>query len=336
MGNDFDLVIIGAGPTGLFGAFYAGFRRLKTLVIDSLEEPGGQITALYPEKYIYDVAGFPKILGKDLVKNLVEQVKPFSDIVSFSFGETVVDLKVNGERDITLKTDKGREIKTKAVVICAGIGALEPKKFGKPHIDSWEGKGLSFVVKRVKDYEGKKVLIVGGGDSAVDWALNLRGVASKITLIHRRDKFRAFPASVEEMMKSPEIEVKLFWEIKEIRGDNWVKEVVIFNNRTGEEQVLEVDAVLAFLGFSRNIGPIKNWGLEIENNAIRAVSTKMETNLPGVYVAGDIATYPGKVKLIATGFGEVATAVNNAAAFIYPSLSVFPGHSSEKGVGTGK
>ena len=318
----FDLTIIGAGPTGLFAAYYAGFRGLRTKLIDSQPDLGGQVTALYPDKFIYDVAGFPKILGKELVRNLVDQAMQYHPAVHLDENVQAMNRQ---DGAITLRTDAG-EHRTKVVLISAGIGAFTPKTYKRPELDQWIGKGLAFAVRSKEDYRGKRLLVVGGGDSALDWALGLVDYAKSITLIHRRDGFRAHEDSVKKLFASP-INVKLFYELRALRGDDRVREAVIYNNKTQQEEIVEIDAVLAFLGLVSNLGPIREWGLAIQDDSI-VVSTKMETNLPGIYAAGDIAIYPGKLKLIATGFGEAATAVNNAMTFINPNASAFPGHSS--------
>jgi len=319
----YDVTIIGAGPTGLFAAYYAGFRGFRTKLIDSQPDLGGQITALYPDKYIYDVAGFPKILGKDLVANLVEQAMQYEPTVCLN--EEVRTLQHGPDGIIELGTPLGRH-RSRVVIITAGIGAFTPKTYRRPELDRYEGRGLYFAVRRKEEFRDKTLLVVGGGDSALDWALNLLPYARSITLIHRRDGFRAHADSVRKLFASP-ITVKVFYELWALRGDPNVEEAVIVNNRTGQEEVLRVDAVLAFLGLVSNLGPIAQWGLQLEGDAI-VVNTKMETNLPGVYAAGDVVTFPGKLKLIATGFGEAATAVNNAATYLDPQASAFPGHSS--------
>jgi thioredoxin reductase len=325
MSELFDLTIIGAGPTGLYAAYYAGFRSFKVKLIDSLEDLGGQITALYPEKLIFDVAGFPKVYGKDLVKNLVEQAQQYSPTICL--GENVHELKPGPNKSYELVTQKGSHF-SKAVLITIGIGAFNPKRIPIIGTEKWEGKGLAYFVPDISRYDKKNVLIVGGGDSAVDWALNLVSRAASVTLVHRRDGFRAHEESVNQLKQS-KVTLKLFYEVKEIRGQNHVDSVVIFNNKTKAEEILHVDEILACLGFEATVGPIAHWGLKMDRNDI-VVSTKMETNLPGIYAAGDVAFYPGKLKLIATGFGEAATAVNNAAAYLKPGSSVFPGHSSNQ------
>lgn len=323
----FDITIIGGGPVGLYGAYYAGFRTLRTKIVESLDALGGQITALYPEKPIYDVAGFPRIIGRALVDNLVEQASQYHPTVCT--GETVDKLERAGDGTLRLTTNRGTHA-SKVLVVTAGIGAFHPKTFKKPEIDSFEGRGLHYFVKSFQDFAGKRVLIAGGGDSAVDWANNLVGVARSVTLIHRRDQFRAAEDSVQKMLHSP-VNVKVFYELRRLEGTDRLERAVIFQNKTNTEETIDVDAVIASLGFLSTLGPIADWGLELEHDSIR-VNSRMETNLAGVYGAGDIVVYPGKVKLIATGFGEAATAVNNAAQFINPKASVFPGHSSSQDV----
>ena len=321
--NLYDITTVGAGPTGLFAAYYAGFRGLKTKLLDSQPDLGGQITALYPDKLIYDVAGFPKILGKDLVTNLVEQAGQYHPTICLN--EQVRTLQRLDDQVLRVSTDLG-EHHTKVIIVTAGIGSFTPKTFKRPELDQWIGRGLYFAVRSKEDFRGKRLLVIGGGDSALDWALGLVDYAKEITLIHRRDGFRAHEDSVKKLYSSP-IKVKVFYELKAIQGDGEVRAAMVFNNKTRAEETLPVDAVLAFLGLLSNLGPIREWGMAIEDDAI-VVNTKMETTLPGVYGAGDIVTFPGKLKLIATGFGEAATAVNNAATYINPKASAFPGHSS--------
>jgi thioredoxin reductase (NADPH) len=320
----FDITIVGAGPTGLFASYYAGFRGLRTKLIDSQPDLGGQITALYPDKLIYDVGGFPHILGKDLVNNLVEQADQYHPTICLN--EQVHTLHRLDDGRLEVGTDLDTHL-TKVVIITAGIGSFTPKTFKRPELDQWIGRGLYFAVRSKEDFRGKRLLVIGGGDSALDWALGLIGYAKEITLIHRRDGFRAHEDSVKKLYSSP-ITVRVFYELKALRGDTQqVREAIVFNNKTRAEEPLQVDAVLAFLGLVSNLGPIREWGMAIEDDAI-VVNTKMETTLPGIYGAGDIVTFPGKLKLIATGFGDAATAVNNAVTYINPKASAFPGHSS--------
>jgi thioredoxin reductase (NADPH) len=323
----YDVTILGGGPVGLYAAYYAGFRTLRTKIVESLGALGGQITALYPEKWIYDVAGFPKILGRDLVDNLAEQATQYKPTVCL--GETVGTLTAQADGTLELTSERATH-RTRTLLITAGIGAFHPKTFKNPLIDGFEGRGLYYFIRSFQDFKDRRVLIVGGGDSAVDWALGLVGIARAVTLIHRRDQFRAFEDSVAKLRSSP-VQVKTFYELRRLEGAQQVERAVIYQNKTNADEVLEVDAVIASLGFLSTLGPIQEWGLDLEHDSVR-VNTRMETNLRGVYAAGDIVTYPGKVKLIATGFGEAATAINNAAAYLNPKASVFPGHSSSQDV----
>ncbi|HZP82776.1 MAG TPA: NAD(P)/FAD-dependent oxidoreductase [Chthonomonadaceae bacterium] len=320
----YDVTIIGGGPVGLFGAFYAGMRQMKTKIIDSLPELGGQLTALYPEKYIYDMPGFPKILARDLAAEMAVQGTRFGPTVCLA--EKVLGLKQEPDETYTLTSDKALH-RTKTVIIAIGAGAFSPKKLGTPGVDAFEGKGVSYFVRDKSQFEGKRLLIVGGGDSALDWCMNLEPLAQQITLIHRRDGFRAHEESVDWLLNRSRVDVRLWHELRRVEGNAHLERAVIFHNKTEEETCLDVDAVLLNLGFSADIGPVKEWGLELEGNGIR-VNQHMETNLPGVYAAGDIAEFDGKIDLIATGVGEICIAVNYAKSRIDPKAKVFPGHSS--------
>ncbi len=323
----YDLTIVGAGPTGLFAAFYAGLRQMKTKVIDALDEPGGQLAVLYPEKYIFDVPGYTKVLAKDLVKNLVEQAFQFRPTVVL--GERVTGLR-RSDSVLELSTDRGTTHYSKAVLVAAGVGAFSPNRLEAQGASDYEGKGVYYSVKDKSAFAGKNLLIVGGGDSAVDWALTMKDTAKKITLVHRRDVFRAHELSVRELMNS-NVDIKLFYEVRKVIGDGTkLTQAVIFDNRSQAETTVDADAILVNIGFRADLGPIKDWGLEIEGREIRT-NGKMETNMPGVYVAGDIAGPIDGVKLnlIATGYAQAALAVNVAKAFVDPNSKIFPGHSSE-------
>jgi thioredoxin reductase (NADPH) len=318
-----DLLIIGAGPTGLYAAYYAGFRGMSVAILDSLPEPGGQVAALYPEKLIYDVAGFPAIKGQALIDNCVEQAAPFDPL--YLLGHRAEDLEhVNDHVRIT--SHKGIAIDAKAVIITGGIGTFTPRPL--PDSEDWEGRGLMYFVPRLDALEGLDVLIVGGGDSAFDWAQSLEPIARSITLIHRRDRFRAHEHSVEVVQRSS-VDVLTHWEVASIRGNDRVSEVTIFNNQTDERRTLPVQAVVAALGFKADLGPLKRWGLEQQARKV-VVDTTMATSLHRVFAAGDITAYEGKVDLISVGFGEAAIAVNNAAPIVNPSARLFPGHSSNQ------
>lgn len=322
-----DVLIVGGGPAGLFAAFYAGLRGLSVKIIEALEELGGQLAVLYPEKYIFDVAGFPKILARDLALNLVEQASQYSPEIVL--GERVTHLEKLEERLFRLTTDKGATHTGKVVIITAGVGAFSPNKVNNPSVDKFEGRGVYYFVKEKSAFKDKRLMIVGGGDSALDWVFNLKETARSVMLVHRRDVFRAHEDSVKKLFASG-IPVKLFYEIRELRGNAHVESAVIFNNKTGEEEEYPVDAVLLNLGFRADVGPIKNWGLEMDGRYIK-VNGRMETSVPGVYAAGDIASdvHSVNLNLIVVAFGQSAIAVNCAANYINPKASVFPGHSSE-------
>lgn len=320
--HEVDLSIIGAGPSGLYAAYYAGFRGLTTALVDSLPEPGGQVAALYPEKAIFDVAGFPNVRGQDLIENLVEQAAPYDPI--YLLNHRAEDLEPQDDGTFAITTHRGAQVRTKAVLITGGIGTFTPRPL--PDGEEFEGRGLVYFVRELEVMRDHDVLIVGGGDSAVDWALNLEGIARSITLIHRRDRFRAHEDSVEKLYASS-VRVLTFHEVARIEGADGVERVTVFNNQNDEREVLDVTRVVAALGFNADLGPLKSWDIEIDKRYI-PVDTRMTTSLPGVFAAGDITDYPGKVRLISVGFGEAATAVNNAAVYIDPAAKVFPGHSS--------
>ncbi|HEY9868597.1 MAG TPA: NAD(P)/FAD-dependent oxidoreductase [Candidatus Obscuribacterales bacterium] len=320
----YDITIIGGGPTGLFGCFYAGLRGMKTKVIDVLTELGGQLTALYPEKYVYDVAGHPKILAKDLAKNLTVQAQLFKPTICL--GEKVISLNRLEDDLLELSTDKGAVHHTKTVLLALGAGACVPKKLDIDYNQKFDGECLFYSVKNKEKFRDRRVLIVGGGDSAVDWANEFSHLSTKVTLIHRRDQFRAVQTSVDEMYRNG-VDVKTFYELKQILGNDKINAAVIFDNRTGKEETIELDSILICLGFVINLDFLKSWGLTMQANAI-TVNEKMETNLAGIYAAGDIATHTAKLKLIATGAAEAATAVNFAVTYINPTAKAFPGHSS--------
>jgi thioredoxin reductase (NADPH) len=320
----FDLTIVGAGPVGLFGAFYAGLRGMRTKLIDSLAELGGQLSALYPDKYIYDVAGFPKVKSRDLVASLAEQAAQFHPAICLE--QKVLELR-GSPGDFVLLTEGGIEHRTKTVLVTAGIGAFAPRRLEDATLQRFEGRGLHYVLTSLEPFRGRRVLLLGGGDSAVDWALHLEPIAKALTLIHRRDRFRAHEDSVKKLHES-RCRVVPFHELKTLEGGEHVQRAVIFDNRSKEETTLEVDDVVVNFGFVTNLGPIRTWGFEVRGNVI-PVSQKMETTLPGVFAAGDIVTYAGKLRLIATGFGEVTMAVCGAKLIVDPAARYFPGHSSE-------
>ena len=322
----FDVTILGAGPAGMYAAYYAGFRKLKTKIIDSLPEVGGQITALYPEKAIFDVAGFPEISGKDLVQNLNQQMMQYYPTVVLA--QQALDLIRQPSGEWLIRTQVEEHL-TKTVIIASGLGVMNPRKLETAQCAQFEGKGLAYVMDQPQQYLNKNVVIVGGGDSAVDWANHLAKIANQVYVVHRRDAFRAHEESVEKMRAH--VNVKAPAQIKEIIGNSagHVAQVVLTPGPAGPEETIQADAVLAFLGFVTSAGPMANWGLDLEKEEVK-INQRTETNLPGVYGIGDCTTYPGKVKLISVGFAESATAVNHVAVYIDPKKRVFPGHSSSQ------
>jgi thioredoxin reductase (NADPH) len=317
-----DLLIIGAGPTGLYAAYYAGFRGLRVAVVDSLPELGGQITAMYPEKQILDVAGFPSIKGRDLVEGLVAQAGTAEP--EYLRDRTATTLHHTGD-GVVVGLDDGTEVSAGAVLITAGIGKFSPRPL--PAGEGWQGRGLEFFVPSFVPYAGKDVVIVGGGDSAFDWALHLEPVARSVTLVHRRDAFRAHQRTVEAVRALP-VEMLTRAEVTALSGDPVLESVKI--DVDGEVVTRPCQALVAALGFVADLGPLQQWGIEVRKRHV-VVGPSMRTSLERVFAAGDVTEYPGKVRLIAVGFGEAATAVNNAAVAIDPSAHVFPGHSSELG-----
>jgi len=320
----YDITFIGGGPVGLFGAFYAGLRGMRTKIIDSLPQLGGQLVALYPEKYIYDMPGFPEVLAKDLAEQLIRQAMRFQPTVCLE--ERAEQLTREGDHWVII-TNKGVQHYTRTLVICAGAGAFTPRRLNAEGVDTFEGKGVYYGVREKAQFADKRLLIVGGGDSAVDWALNLYPIARETTLIHRRHEFRAHEQSVRQLFESP-VRVLTPYELRRVQGNSTVQSATIFHNKTQEEMELPVDAIILNLGFVASLGPIKQWGLELEGNAIK-VDHLMRTNLPGIYAAGDGCTYEGKLKLLATGVGEVCIAVNHAKHMLDPTAKMFPGHSSD-------
>lgn len=319
------MLIIGAGPAGLYAAYYAGFRGWSVVVMDALPEPGGQITAMYPEKEIFDVAGYPAIKGRVLVESLVKAADTFCP--TYVLGEQAVTLDRADDGRAIVSGSEGSSITAKAVIITGGIGSFTPRALPADH--GFQGKGLVYFVPHLADHADKDIVIVGGGDSAFDWAYALQPIARSVSLVHRREQFRAHSAMVDTVRQ---LGVTLYTssEVSEIRGDEWVREVVVTHRETGQATVLPAQTIVASLGFVANIGPIASWGLELDKRHL-VVDTAMRTNLPGIFGAGDIVSYEGKVPLISVGFGEAALAVNNAAPIIEPGMGIFPGHSSGGG-----
>ena len=330
-----DITIIGGGPTGLFAAFYAGMRGASARIVDSLPELGGQLMALYPEKYIYDVGGFPRVLAKDLALELIAQAMQFEPDIVLDEEVTRVHRRDDGVFELECR---GGSYLTRAVVIAGGKGAFEPRRLEVPGYDDFLGKGVHYAVKDPEAFRAKRVVVVGGGDSALDWALALRETTERLVLVHRSDRFRAHETSTQKLSEAEsqgELEVRVFHEVSSIEGNGRVEQVTLVDNRTDDRVTMEADAVLTFLGFKPDLGPMKEWGLDIQRNRIM-VSPLMATNRPGIFGAGDIVDYEGKLDLIATGFSEAAIAVNNAVHAIDPEARVNPGHSTNMKVFKGR
>ncbi|KIL43674.1 NAD(P)/FAD-dependent oxidoreductase [Jeotgalibacillus campisalis] len=320
----YDITVIGGGPVGLFTAFYGGMRQASVKIIESLPQLGGQLSTLYPDKYIYDVAGFPKVRAQELVDNLEEQMSRFETTVCLN--QEVVNVEKLEDGTFTLTTN-GEIHHTRTIIITAGNGAFQPRKLDLDGLTDFENNNLHYFVPNLDEFKGRNVVLCGGGDSAVDWALMLEPIAASVTLVHRRDKFRAHEHSVEQLMNSGVNIMTPYTPIGFETLEDQIKSLTLQKGREEETVTIDLDDLLVNYGFISSLGPIKNWSLDIEKNSI-VVNSRMETNVPGIYAAGDICTYDGKVKLIASGFGEAPTAVNNAKASIDPKARVQPMHST--------
>jgi thioredoxin reductase (NADPH) len=317
-----DITILGAGPAGLAAAYYAGHRDASVRIIESLEQLGGQVAAVYPEKHVYDVAGHPKILGTKLVELCAEQGLQYEPEIHLGEEvQTLERLSQDGEELLAIGTDTGGPYLTRALIITAGHGAFEPRKLGVEGIDEWEGRGVHYFVREKDVFRDRRCVIVGGGDSALDWTLGLQDtVKPPIALVHRRDRFRALESSVNEakaLETSGRVRILTPCEVREVHGDGSIEAVSIENTATGEVESVPCEALITLLGFHSHLGAIADWGLELEGKRqIRIDPTTCETSLPGVYAAGDVAGYEGKITLITIGMGEAAIAANNAVARI--------------------
>lgn len=320
----YDITIIGAGPTGLFTAFYGGMRQASVKIIESLPHTGGQLTALYPEKYIYDVAGFPKVRAQKLVDNLNEQLTLFDPTIVLN--QSIEHVERLPDQTFKLISHDNHVHYSRTIIITAGNGAFEPRKLNIAGSEKFENVNLHYFVRDMQQFADQHVLILGGGDSAVDWSLMLEPIAKKVSLVHRRDQFRAHEHSIEQLKQSS-IDILTPFVPTHIEGKNKIEKVYLKEVRGDEEKELNVDSVICNYGFISRLGPIKDWGIEIDRNSI-VVNSKMETNIPGIYAAGDVNTYPGKVKLIATGFGDGPTAINNAMQYMDPTARRQPKHST--------
>ena len=316
-----DVAIVGAGPAGLFAVFELGLLDIKCHLIDILSKPGGQCSELYPEKPIYDIPGFPEVSAQGLVDNLLKQIQPFHPV--FHMGEMVERVETLGDAEhpkFRVTTDAGTEITARCVLVAAGGGSFMPKKPPIPEIETYEGKSVFYAVRKVEQFRGRRVAIVGGGDSALDWVLNLQPVAKRITLIHRRDAFRAAPHSVNamrELVASGQMDFVL-GQVSALKGEGAQLQAMIVRKETGEMVDVGIDDMLPFFGLTMKLGPIAGWGLNLHENLIPADTEKFETSTPGVFAIGDIITYPGKLKLILSGFHEGALAAQKIHRYVYP------------------
>lgn len=330
-----DILIIGAGPTGLFAVFEAGLLKLKCHLIDALPQPGGQCSEIYPKKPIYDIPGFPEVLAGELVDNLMEQIKPFQP--GFTLGERADTLEKLDDGTFIVTTNKGTKHHAPIVAIAGGLGSFEPRKPQLDNLSKFEDKGVSYIIRDPEKYRDKKVLIAGGGDSALDWSIFLADVASEVTLVHRRNEFRGALDSVEKVQELKNLgKINLITpaEVTALAGDDFLKAVTVHKSGENEEKVrIEVDDFIPLFGLSPKLGPIGDWGLEIEKNAIKVDNTlDYQTNIPGVYAIGDVNTYPGKLKLILCGFHEATLMCQSAFQRIYPDKKYVMKYTTVGGV----
>lgn len=331
-----DIAIVGAGPVALFAIFEAGLLKMRCHLIDYLPQVGGQLSEIYPKKPIYDIPGFPSVLAQELIDNLVKQAEPFNP--TYTLGERIEGLEKRGECDFVLTTNMGTQIQAKVVVIAGGLGCFEPRKPEVAGLDKYEnGKGVSYMVLDPEKYRGKKAMLAGGGDSALDWAIYLSDLCSDLTLVHRSESFRGAPDSVSKVMKLAEegkIRLLLNSNLSQINGDDILKSVGVLNTKTNEEQVIEVDNLIPLFGLSPKLGPIEHWGLNLDKNAIEVNVDDYSTNIPGVYAIGDINTYTNKLKLILCGFHEAALMSHSAYKYMNPGIKYTMKYTTVQGVNT--
>jgi thioredoxin reductase (NADPH) len=327
-----DVAIIGAGPVGLFAVFECGMLKMSCQVVDALDAIGGQCVALYPEKPIFDIPGYPKIGATELIDRLAEQAAPFKPV--YHLGRQVESLTRQGE-DWQLGLSDGTSLTARAVIIAAGVGAFGPNRPPLAGLEQYEGKSVHYLVKRREDFRGKRVVIAGGGDSAVDWTLSLADVAARVMVVHRRDKFRAAPESARQMKAladAGKIDIVVPYQLDALDGADGRLRAVIVKTLDGQVKRLDADALLAFFGLAMNLGPIANWGLNLERNHIKVDPASCATSAPGIFAIGDIASYPGKLKLILSGFAEAAAAAHAIYPLAHPGEVLHFEYSTTKGV----
>ncbi|MDZ4367908.1 MAG: NAD(P)/FAD-dependent oxidoreductase [Afipia sp.] len=317
-----DVLIIGAGPCGLFAVFELGLLDMKVHLVDILDKLGGQCAELYPEKPIYDIPAIPMVTGQGLTDALMEQIKPFNP--TFHLNEMVETIEKIGDPLFRVKTDAGQVFEAKVVVISAGGGSFQPKRPPVPGIEAYEGTSVFYAVRKMEQFRGKDLLIVGGGDSALDWVLNLQPIAKRVTLLHRRDDFRAAPHSVDQMRKlvaSGKMDLKI-GQVTSLEGANGMLSGATVKGNDNEISNVECDTILPFFGLTMKLGPVANWGVKLENNLVPVDTEAFETNVPGIFAIGDINTYPGKLKLILSGFHEGALMAQKASRYVFPDKRV--------------
>ena len=328
-----DIIIIGAGPVGLFTVFEAGLLKLRCHIIDVLPQAGGQLTEIYPKKPIYDIPGFPEVLAGDLIDNLMKQIEPFKP--GFTLGEKAISIDAQEDGSFIVTTESGTQHKAPNIAIAGGLGVFEPRKPPVEHLDLFETKGIDYIIKEPQKYKDQRLVIAGGGDSALDWTIYLQELAKEITLVHRSGSFRGHPDSVQKVMDlnaQGKIKLKTYTEVKELTGNEHLTSVRTFNKKEEQDEWIETDYFLPLFGLSPKLGPIADWDLEIEKNAIKVNTLDYSTNIPGIYAIGDINTYEGKLKLILCGFHEATLMVQSAFKRIYPDKNLVLKYTTVNGV----
>ena len=328
-----DIIIIGAGPVGLFTVFEAGLLKLRCHIIDVLPQAGGQLTEIYPKKPIYDIPGFPEVLAGDLIDNLMKQIEPFKP--GFTLGEKAISIDAQEDGSFIVTTESGTQHKAPNIAIAGGLGVFEPRKPPVEHLDLFETKGIDYIIKEPQKYKDQRLVIAGGGDSALDWTIYLQELAKEITLVHRSGSFRGHPDSVQKVMDlnaQGKIKLKTYTEVKELKGNEYLTSVRTLNKKEEQDEWIETDYFLPLFGLSPKLGPIADWDLEIEKNAIKVNTLDYSTNIPGIYAIGDINTYEGKLKLILCGFHEATLMVQSAFKRIYPDKNLVLKYTTVNGV----
>lgn len=329
-----DIAIIGAGPVGLFAVFEAGLLKMRCHLIDYLPQPGGQLSEIYPKKPIYDIPGYPSVLAQELVDNLMEQIRPFHP--GFTLGERVEGLEKRGEADFVLRTNMGTEVAAKAVVIAGGLGCFEPRKPAVAGLEAFEnGKGVNYMILEPEHYRNKRMILAGGGDSALDWTIHLAEIAQSVTLVHRSESFRGAPDSVNKVMQLAEagkIDLVLNSNLTGVFGNGHLQKVEIEDSKSKASRTVETDFLIPLFGLSPKLGPIADWGLQIDKNAIVVNTDDYSTNIPGIYAVGDINTYANKLKLILCGFHEAALMSHSAYRYMNPGVKYTMKYTTVNGI----